>query len=184
MHGQSRGEKRDTVVCAYERKEGQTLSDTAIWKLTSSVSFPSHGCGSAGPPGEAWCPAARRSSSGTFSSAAAQSAANPHYLFANQRPAACVQTQILFYLSIKSSEIVWPLCEFSRLSIKMSFALLLCLQLVVKLLLKFLFGKVHFPNGSVVFYPPLACWRTDVCNKQISENVSVTFVCLPLLMQA
>lgn len=44
----------------------------------------------------------------------------------------------------------------------MSFALLLRLQLVVKLLLEFLFGEVHFTNGSVVFYPPLASWRKDV----------------------
>lgn len=44
----------------------------------------------------------------------------------------------------------------------MSFALLLCLQLFIKLLLEFLFGEVHFTNGSVVFYPPLASWRKDI----------------------
>ena len=53
-------------------------------QLTSSVSSPDHGCGSAGPPSEAWCPAALPSVSGTSSSAAAQSAAHPHYLSANQ----------------------------------------------------------------------------------------------------
>lgn len=44
----------------------------------------------------------------------------------------------------------------------MSFALLLRLQLVVKLLLEFLFGEVHFTNGSVVFYPPLTSWKKCV----------------------
>ncbi len=57
-------------------------------KLTSSVFSPGHGCGSADPPGEAWCPAALPSFSGTSSSAAAQSAAHPHYLSAGQPAAA------------------------------------------------------------------------------------------------
>jgi len=43
----------------------------------------------------------------------------------------------------------------------MSFALLLCVQLLIKLLLKFLFGEVHFTNGPVVFYPPLASWKKE-----------------------
>lgn len=51
------------------------------------------------------------------------------------------------------------LFKVSCLPLKMPFALLLSLQLVLKLLLEFLFGEVHFPNGSVVFYPPLASWR-------------------------
>lgn len=41
----------------------------------------------------------------------------------------------------------------------MPFALLLSLKLVFKLLLEFLFAKVHFTNGSVVFYPPLTSWE-------------------------
>lgn len=41
----------------------------------------------------------------------------------------------------------------------MPFALLLGLKLVLKLLLEFLFSEVHFTNGSVIFYPPLASWR-------------------------
>lgn len=63
----------------------------------------------------------------------------------------------------------------------MSFGLLLRLQLVIKLLLQFLFGEVHFTNGSVVLYPPLAAWRKSV---QFRKNVRVTFGCLPRLMQA
>lgn len=47
------------------------------------------------------------------------------------------------------------------LSLSVSFALLLRLQLVIKLLLEFLFVELHFTNGSVVFYPPLASWRKD-----------------------
>lgn len=70
------------------RKKGH-----AVNKLTSSVFSPDRGCGSVGPPDEAWCPAARQSVSGTSSSAAAQSAANPHYLSANQPAAAQTHTQ-------------------------------------------------------------------------------------------
>lgn len=44
-------------------------------------------------------------------------------------------------------------------SLQMPFALLLSLKLVLKLLLEFLFAKVHFTNGSVVFYPPLTSWK-------------------------
>lgn len=44
----------------------------------------------------------------------------------------------------------------------MSFAVLLCLQLLLKLLLEFLFGEVHFTNGSVVFYPPLTSGKKGV----------------------
>lgn len=62
-------------------------SDESTLKLTFSVSFPDRGYGSVGPPDEAWCPAAQPSASGTSSSAAARSAADPHYLPAN-RPAA------------------------------------------------------------------------------------------------
>ncbi len=78
-------------VCVHESKKGQT--DRQTKKLTSSVSSPDHGCGSAGSPGEAWCPAALPSVSGTSSSAAAQSAAHPHYLSADQPAAARVHTQ-------------------------------------------------------------------------------------------
>lgn len=47
-------------------------------------------------------------------------------------------------------------------SIQVPFALLLSLKLVLKLLLEFLFAKVHFTNGSVVFYPPLTSWEKKV----------------------
>lgn len=47
---------------------------------TSSVSSPGRGCGSAGPPGVAWCPVAQPSISGTSSSAAGPYAAPPHCL--------------------------------------------------------------------------------------------------------
>lgn len=61
-------------------------------KLTSSVSSPDRGCGFGGPPGVVWYPAALQSVSGTSSSAAAQSAAYPHYLSANQPAAAPIPT--------------------------------------------------------------------------------------------
>lgn len=61
-------------------------------ELTSSVSSPDRGCGSAGPPNEAWCLAAQQTASGSSSSAAARSAAYLHYLSANQPAAARINT--------------------------------------------------------------------------------------------
>lgn len=86
------GEKNNMfpVIDVYNRKK-----DRQIEKLlqTSSVFSPDHGCDFAGPPCEAWCPAAPLSVSGTSFSAAAQSAAHPHYLSANQPAAARTHTQ-------------------------------------------------------------------------------------------
>lgn len=86
------------------RKELYALCNVCLCKrtgqaveLTSSASSPDHGCDFAGPPDEAWCPAARQSVSGTFSSAAAQSAANPHYPSANQPAAAHTHTHTQFF---------------------------------------------------------------------------------------
>lgn len=62
---------------------------------------------------------------------------------------------IIFLIYVDDS----VLFRVSCLPLQMPFALLLSLQLVLKLLLEFLFGEVHFTNGSVVFYPPLASWR-------------------------
>lgn len=91
--GPFQGEKSNmfSVICVCARNT-DINRDSKTKKLTSSVFSPDHGCGSAGPPGEAWCPAALPSFSGTSSSAAAQSAAHPHYLSADQPAAARTQT--------------------------------------------------------------------------------------------
>lgn len=56
----------------------------------------------------------------------------------------------------------------------MSFALLLCVQFVIKLLLEFLLGEVHFTNGSVVFYPPLTSWRKDIQFRKCLRDICVS----------
>lgn len=90
------------VLC--EKKDRQKRGREL--ELTSSVSSPDHGCGSAGPPGGAWCPAAPPSFSGTSSSAAAKSAAHPRYLSADQPSAACKQTHALFYYSSMTAQCI------------------------------------------------------------------------------
>lgn len=65
------------------------------------------------------------------------------------------QTKKKLVFNIKKKVVSCP-------SLKLSFGLLLRFQLVIKFLLEFLFGEVHFTNGSVVFYPPLASWRKGI----------------------
>lgn len=65
-------------------------------------------------------------------------------------------------------------------SLKLSFALLLRIQLVIKLLLEFLFGELHFTNGSVVFDPPFPSWwetrveKMSVCDIWMSAAFSAS----------
>lgn len=56
---------------------------------------------------------------------------------------------------------VWTPLVCFYLPLQVPLGLLLCIQLVVKLLLQPLFDKVHLANGSVVLDPPFASWGED-----------------------
>lgn len=82
----------------------------------------------------------------------------------------CVVT---IYLILKNDLIVQKV---SCPSLKMSFALLFCLHFFIKLLLKFLFGELHFTNGSVVLYPPLTSWRKNIQFRKCLFDIWVSSV--------
>lgn len=136
-------------------------------ELTSSASSPARGCGSADPPGAAWCPAVQPSFSGTSSSAAARSAAHPHCR-PGARPTAThthkhTHSRSHFHFHVDAAG--WTSSDGGRvrlyLPLQVPFGLLLRLQLVVKLLLQFLFDKVHLTDRPVVLDSPFASWGEE-----------------------